>query len=90
MAISYTLPEGPHRFRSTVRLPASSGTWGDCELVLLVDDTEVYRERFNAEHTEAQLDIHVDGRVLELQVLEGANGPVQDHLRFEYALLMKD
>jgi len=90
VAISYTLPEGPHRFRSTVRLPASSGTWGDCELVLLVDDTEVYRERFNAEHTEAQLDIHVDGRVLELQVLAGANGPVQDHLRFEYALVMKD
>jgi len=90
VAISYTLPDGPHRFRSTVRLPASSGTWGDCELVLLVDGIQVYRERFNAEHTDSQLDLPIDGRVLELQVLEGANGPVQDHLRFEYAMLLRD
>ena len=90
VSIKYILPAGPHRFHSTVRLPASSEQWGDCELVLLVDGVQVHRSRFNSGHTVSQLDIPIEGDTLELQILAGANGPVQDHLRFEYALLLPD
>ena len=90
ISIEYALPAGPHRFYSTVRLPASSEQWGDCELVLLVDGVQVHRSRFNSGHTVLQLDIPIEGDMLELRILEGDNGPVQDHLRFEYALLLPD
>ena len=88
--VEYELPTGPHHLHATVRMPASATQWGDCELVLLVDGNEIHRSTYNADLAEHRLDVVVDGSVLTLHLLEGANGPVQDHLRFEYGMLMPE
>lgn len=88
MSIEYTLPDGPHHLYSTVRMPASATRWGDCELVVLMDGRELHRSTFNADRLETRLDLLVDGGTLEFRLLEGANGPVQDRLRFEYGILV--
>ncbi len=89
VTVRYPLPEGPLRFSSTVRIPTTSLDWGDCVLVFRVDDAEVHRVALNSENPESRIDVAIEGSVFELDLLEGANGPVQDHLQFEYAVFIE-
>ncbi len=88
VSVRYTLPEGTLRFRTTVRMPNYAMKWGDCGMTILVDGEEVHRCTFNSRHSEHPIDIEVSGDVLEITLDEGANGPVQDHIRFEYGMLL--
>ena len=71
------------------RIPTTSLDWGDCILVLRVDDVEVHRVRLNESNPESRIEIIVEGTDFEMELLDGANGPVQDHLQFEYAVFIE-
>ncbi len=88
LTIRYRIPDGPHRLRATIRMPTSASRWGDCYLVIIVDGVERHRCLFNLDQLEHTVDIGVSGDVLEFTLSEGANGPVQDHIRFEYGVLL--
>ena len=89
LTVQYRLPPGLLRFRSTAMIPTGSRTWGDFELIVSVDGRELDRVYFSSDEPEHDLDMEVEGSVLQFQLLEGANGPVQDHLRLEYPIFME-
>ncbi|MEE2681755.1 MAG: hypothetical protein VX641_05210 [Planctomycetota bacterium] len=88
LTIRYRIPEGRYRLRATIRMPASASRWGDCDLAILVDGVERHHCLFNSDQLEHTVDVMVSGDVLEFRLGEGANGPVQDHIRFEYGVLL--
>ena len=89
VTVRYRLPDGRLRLSSTVRIPTTSLDWGDCILVLRVDDVEVHRVRLNESNPESRIELIVKGTDFEMELLDGANGPVQDHLQFEYAVFIE-
>ncbi len=88
VSVRYLLPDGSFRFRSTARMPDHATKWGDCGMNILVDGEQVHRCIFNSGQSEHSIDICLSGGVLEITLDEGANGPVQDHIRFEYGMLL--
>jgi len=88
LTVRYALPKGPLEFVADAILPASDRAWGDLEVVILNDDREVFRERLNANRPAAAVRLLLTGSEMTIRIEEGANGPLQDKVVFEHALLM--
>lgn len=88
MEAVWTLPETAMRFGAVARLPRSSWVWGDCELVIIVDEKEVLRERLNRARSSIEFAVPLRGRTLTIRLEPGAYGPIQDRVILERALIL--
>lgn len=88
MQVMWTLPEGATRLGGVGRLPRSSWVWGDCELVIEVDEQEVLRERLHRGRPTIEFSVPVRGRELTIRIEPGAYGPIQDRVILERALIL--
>ncbi len=88
MEIRWTLPPGAERFGAVAELPRASWTWGDCELVVLIDGAEVLRERLNRERPSVEFSVPVRGEELTIRLEPGAYGPVLDRIDLKRALIL--
>jgi hypothetical protein len=84
----YSLPSVPVVFSAEAGLPPSARSWGDCELVLRSDRREVFRARLNGASPSVAVSVRLDGPELEIEVTEGAHGPIQDHVILRRAMLL--
>lgn len=89
LTVRYTVPAGVRRFAADAELPLDARVWGDCELVIRSDDHEVFRSRLSAETPTVTINIAIDGSELTIDILEGANGPVQDIVELRNAMLLR-
>jgi hypothetical protein len=90
MSVRFDLPEGTRRFATLARLAPGAAPWGDCELVIRVDDREVLRRRLVAGEAAANLAIDAEGRTLTIRVEPGRFGPVNDRVILKRPLLLRD
>ncbi|MEM7229790.1 MAG: hypothetical protein AAF432_13345 [Planctomycetota bacterium] len=89
LTVRYLVPDGTRRLAAEAHLPSSAYVWGDCELVVRSDDTEVFRARLNADAPYTLINVPVDGAELTISVEAGANGPVQDVVILTNAMLLR-
>ncbi len=86
VTVRYPL-DGAARFAATAVMPLLSRDWGDCELIILDDDREVFRRRINAAQPTAQINVELTGSELTIRIEDSAFGPVQDHIVLQRARL---
>jgi hypothetical protein len=93
ITVRYALPAGCERFIAEAELPREDRAWGDCDLIVRSDDTEVFRTRVNRAspmaRINAMLPAKAGGRELTIEITEGARGPIQDRVRLHRPLLLK-
>ncbi len=88
VTVRYELLSGPMYFSAEARLSPMARSWGDCELVIRDDEQEVFRARLNAEHPTVSIGIALLGSQLTIEITEGSNGPIQDHVVLHRAMLL--
>jgi hypothetical protein len=88
LTVRYALPEAPVEFVAEAVLPQSHRAWGNLELIVLDDSREVMRTRLNASRPSAPIRLLLTGSELTIRIEEGANGPLQDTVVLEHALLL--
>ena len=88
VTVRYDLVSGPMYFSAEARLSRMARSWGDCELVIRDDEQEVFRARLNAEHPTASIGVALHGSQLTIEITEGSNGPIQDHVVLHRAMLL--
>ena len=88
LQVRYALSESPVEFVAEASLPESHRAWGDFELVILDDNREVLRTQLNARRPSAPIRLMLTGSELTIRIEEGANGPLQDTVILEHALLL--
>lgn len=88
LVVHYALPSGSSRFAAHAVLPPDAREWGDFDLLLRVDGVVVFRATLNNDQPGVEINIPIDGAELTIELVEGANGPVQDRLLLERAMLL--
>jgi len=88
MRVEWDLPTDAVRFSTTAEMPRAAFPWGDCELVIAVDDVELVRVRLNEESPTASISIDVRGRKLTISVEPGEYGPVRDQVILRKPMLL--
>jgi hypothetical protein len=86
--VRYALPSGARRFAADAMLPPMARTWGDVELIVRDDDNEVFRARLSGEHPMATINVALRGSELTIELDQGANGPIQDRVLLQRAVLL--
>jgi hypothetical protein len=86
--VRYALPRGARRFAAEAVLPSMARTWGNLELVVRDDDAEVFRARLSGEHPTATINVPLAGSELTIELEQGANGPIQDRVLLQRAVLL--
>ena len=89
IVVRYALPAGCQRFTADAELPREARAWGDLELVIRLDDAEALRVKLNGTNSSASINVPVTGRELTIELLPGANGPIQDHVVLRRPMLLK-
>jgi hypothetical protein len=87
----YMMPVGAQRFTAEAELPRSALALGDYELVIRSNDAEIYRTRLNAATPRVTINVPVNsgtGRELTIELMEGANGAIQDQLILQRPMLL--
>ena len=88
IVVRYGLPAVPVLLVAEATLPLAARTWGDCELVIRSDRREIFRAHLNAERPTVQVSVLVEGAELELEITEGAHGPIQDRIVLHRTMLL--
>jgi hypothetical protein len=88
LIVRYALPPNCQRFTAEASLPPDARAWGDFELVIKSDDTEIFRTRLNSENAAASINAPVTGRELTIELLAAARGPIQDRLILQRAMIL--
>lgn len=88
LQVRYRLPAGATRFAARAVVPADARTWGDYELIVRSNRQEILRERLSGADPVLTINLAVTPGELELELLPGAHGPIQDVLVLEQAVLL--
>lgn len=96
MTVEWDLPAEATRLASEAELPRQMWTWGDCELVVLVQtaggESELWRKRINAEAARARIAISLPDagapRKLRVRLEAGQYGAVQDRIVLRRPVLL--
>lgn len=89
MDVRWDLPKTAKRFTASAALDVRAQPWGDCELLAVVDGKESFRGRLVAGGAPVGISLDLEGaRSLELRVLPGKFGPIQDRVILSSALLL--
>ncbi|MHC4415201.1 MAG: hypothetical protein ACYS0G_07955 [Planctomycetota bacterium] len=90
VAVRYALPAEGTYLSAEARLPVLSRSWGDCELVIRDGQGEVFSARLNAASPTASVGVTLRDEQLLIEITEGSNGPIQDHVILHRAMLLLD
>lgn len=89
MAVEFDLPPGAARLATRLELVDPRSPWGDCEVVLAVDNREVLRRRLSAEESGADVVVDLAGAaVLKLSIEPGKYGPIRDRVALRRPLIL--
>jgi hypothetical protein len=88
MTVHYALPPGAVRFAAEAVLPPMSREWGDFDLIIRVDGSEIERRTINAAQPDANINLAISGSELTIELREGESGPIQNHLILYRPLLL--
>ena len=90
ISIRYELPSAPSYLMAEARLPPEARTWGDCELLIRDEGRVVFRARLNGDNPVVSIGVTIHGTQLEIEIAEGANGPIYDHVVLHRAMVIKE
>ena len=91
MRVRYDLPRGARRFATTASLADESTPWGDCEIVVEIDDEEVFRRRIHRRDPVAPVNVVIEaGRTLTITIDPGRFGPIKDRVILHRPLVLLD
>ncbi|MCH6551079.1 MAG: hypothetical protein IH804_03575 [Planctomycetes bacterium] len=90
VSIRYELPSAESYLMAEARLPPEARRWGDCELLIRDEGREVFRARLNADNPVVPIGVTIHGTQLEIEITEGANGPVYDHVVLHRAMVIRE
>ncbi len=90
ISIRYELPSAPSYLMAEARLSPEARTWGDCELLIRDEGREVFRARLNGDNPVVSIGVTIHGTHLEIEIAEGANGPIYDHVILHRAMVIKE
>ncbi len=90
LTVTYELPAGSTYFLAEARLAPPARSWGDCELVIRDDGQEVFRARLNRAQPTASISVPAKGPTLTIEITEGRNGPIHDHVILHRAMLLAE
>lgn len=89
MSATWAVPRGTTRMSLKAELPIDARTWGNLELVFLVDGVERERHTLSAESPQAHVRIDlINAKSLTITLDEGKFGPVQDRAVLREAILL--
>lgn len=89
MTATWPIPRGATRLALTAELPIQARTWGNLDLIVLIDGTERERHTLYAESPEAHIRLDIENaHDLTITLDEGAFGPVQDRVTLREAVLL--
>ena len=88
VSVRYLLPEGAIYLSAEAQMPLLSRSWGDCDLVIRVDDMEIFSTTLNARQPTASIGVPLSGATLTVEISEGSAGPIQDHVVLLRALVL--
>lgn len=88
VVVRWRVPDGARRFAAVASLPPGSRDWGDCEIVVRSERREVLRARLDGAHPAATIAVSLDGPRLEIEIIAGPHGGIQDRVILERALLL--
>lgn len=88
MRVDWTLPKGIERIAATAALAADAAPWGDCEIVILVDGREIFRDRLEAGRPVISINEPVRGERLTVMIEPGNYGPINDRVTLHRPLLL--
>lgn len=91
LAVEWTLPPKAERLSMAVEMPPASRVWGDCEVVVTLDDHELARARVNGQAPEAAFNVPLrcDAAArLRVTIEPGASGPIQDRVVLRRAVVL--
>ena len=90
LRVRYRLPSTPVHFSAHAALPETARRWSDFELIVRDDEAEVFRARLNPANPEAEIELTLEGASMQIELTEGNDGPIQDHVIFHRAMLLLD
>lgn len=90
VSVRYELPSAGSYLMAEARLPPEARRWGDCELLIRDEGREVFRARLNADNPVVPIGVTIHGTQLEIEITEGANGPVYDHVVLHRAMVIRE
>ncbi len=90
ISIRYELPSAPSYLMAEARLPPEARTWGDCELLIRDEGRVVFRARLNGDTPVVSIGVTIHGTQLEIEIAEGAHGPIYDHVVLHRAMVIKE
>lgn len=90
VSVRYELPSAESYLMAEARLPPEARRWGDCELLIRDEGREVFRARLNADNPVVPIGVTIHGTQLEIEITEGANGPVYDHVVLHRAMVIRE
>jgi len=80
MTLRWSLPADATRFGAVLVMPPRAFPWGDCEVVVRSGGQELQRVRLGVESPRAEIHTELPSSDLEIEVLAGANGSVNDEV----------
>lgn len=88
MSVTWDLPERASRLSVRAHLAPEAAPWGDCEIIIIVDEQERARRRLSAEQDAVAINLPIDGRSLSIRVEPGRYGPIRDWVILERPLVL--
>jgi hypothetical protein len=88
LTVRYALPEGTKRFAAEAVLPSRAHRWGDYEMTVYDDDRPVFSAKLSADTPRAVVNVALSGTELNISLVPAGNGPIQDELILERAILL--
>jgi hypothetical protein len=88
VAVRYSMSREATHFAAEAVLPRSAARFGDYELIIRSDDEVLFHQRLNVASPRARINVPVSGSELIIEITEGANGPIQDQLLLNHAMLL--
>ena len=86
--LQWNLPQPGMGFLATAILPSSLRRHGSLELIVSDESGVLLRQAIDGEDPTLEIRLRIPGRRLVLELHEQANGPLQDSIRLEQAVLL--
>ena len=86
--LRWNLPQPGMGFMATAILPSSSRRHGSLELIVSDESGVLLRQVIDGDEPIFEIRVRIPGRRLVLELHEQANGPLQDTIRLEQAVLL--
>ena len=86
--LQWEMPKPDLSLIASAILPAASRRYGSVELVISDDSGELFRRVITADDPECDIRLDIRGRKLTMELHENGDGPLQDMIRLERAILI--